>query len=108
MFGHLSQWVGSNFVSEVLPNNGNFMQCHLIHQADFPCKRKLLFDNIEGYFDDLTEKNSSNLTLRNVNIAPTHIRILKACSALTFNELDIQEKNLITDHYGEDLVLYNE
>ena len=84
------------------------MQCHLIHQVDFPCKRKLLFDNIEKYFDDLTEENGFNLTLSNGNIAPTHIRRSKACSALTVNEFDIQAKKLITAHYGEDLVLYNE
>ena len=84
------------------------MRCHLLRQVYFPCKRKLLFDNIEGYFDDLTEENGFNLTLSNGNIAPTHIRRSKACSALTVNKFDIQAKKLITAHYGEDLVLYNE
>ena len=70
---YLNGWDQTLFQT-FLPNNGNFMQCHLLRQVDFPCDRKLLFDNIEGYFDDLTEEHSLNLTLRNGNIAPTHIR----------------------------------
>ena len=84
------------------------MQCHLLRQVDFPCDRKLLFDNIERGFDELMEEHGLNLTLRNGNIAPTHIRRSKACSALTVNDFDRQSKKLITTHYGEDLVLYNE
>ena len=89
MFGHLYQWVSSNFFSEFFPNNGSFMHCHLLPQVNFPCDRKLLFDITERYFDEFTEEKGLNLTLRNDKIAPTHIIISITCSALTVNESDI-------------------
>ena len=104
---YLNGWV-QNLFQKILPTNGNFMKFHLLHQVDFPCNRKLLFDNIERDFDELMEEHGLNLTLSNGNIEPTHMRRSKTCSALAVNDFDSQAKKLITTYYGEDLVLYNE
>mmetsp|Transcript_21583 Transcript_21583/g.64611 ORF Transcript_21583/g.64611 Transcript_21583/m.64611 type:complete len:253 (+) Transcript_21583:65-823(+) len=100
----LNQWARKT-VSGL--RDGRIRNCnhqHLLPQAEFPCDRKLLFDELKTDFDGLMREHGLDLTFDTQQRA----RAAANCGNLTTVDFDPEVRSLIASYYSADAVLYEE
>lgn len=107
---NLNLWA-KNTIWTLENKNPNHLVCHFRHQSDFPCQRKLLFDDLERQFDALMRDHSFDLTFRvktnNLTTAKTTtVKKSRDCPRLTVRDFDVATEKLITRYYAKDMAVY--
>lgn len=100
----LNQWA-QNIMSSELLKNPNYQGCHFTPQTDFPCSKSILFDDLEGQFNDLMNEYEIDLVL---NKKSDVMRNSTSCKSRTVRDFNNVTKEMITAYYVNDMVHYNQ
>jgi len=100
----LNQWA-QNIMSSELLKNPNYQGCHFTPQTDFPCSKSILFDDLEGQFNDLMNEYEIDLVLNKKSEVK---RNSTSCKSRTVRDFNNVTKEMITAYYVNDMVHYNQ